>query len=449
MQSLLLKLLILSGAAAFSGALFALIPAGGAVQKALCLGLAILVMLAGLAYPWPRRSVSLIWVMPVLVAFGFLSALSHSSSLLYALAAAQSLVIGVVVYLACLMLTLDARTLAALKRTFLALCVIQIVFAFLKLVTHGIDEKVLIGTMSHAAGQLGFLFPAIAAPLTIFLLRDRPSRMYLMLAGLLVFGVINEKRSVVFLLPIVILAAVWLNAPQSHDIRGRARRNSWIPAALIGCAGSAIGLMAMPSLNPDAGYSGSFDPMFAINYAITYLTMDYGGPLQASYEEALRDVNVQVGRFVLAAEIVRWLQEADTMTLLVGLGFGTVTPSEWLGTEGDRLFDVLGTRGAISGAGLAVLETGLLGLALYVMLFAGAVQAAWAERRRARTRLARNWFGTVLVLIGVFAYDFFFYSLVLLRTLPMPFIFFGVLASIPLVARWDRVQTAATPRASA
>jgi hypothetical protein len=204
----------------------------------------------------------------------------------------------------------------------------------------------------------------------------------------------------------------------------------------------------MPSLNPDARYSGSFDPMFAINYAVSYLTMDYGGPLQASYEEALRDVNVQVGRFVLVAEIVRWLQVADTTTLLVGLGFGTVTPSEWLGTEGDRLFDVLGTRGAISGAGLAVLETGLLGLALYLMLFAGAIQATLAERRRAHTRLARNWFGTVLVLIGVFAYDFFFYSLVLLRTLPLPFIFFSILASLPLVARWDRLQAPSKPRAS-
>ena len=46
---------------------------------------------------------------------------------------------------------------------FLVLCALQFAASLVKLVVHGVDEKFLVSTMSHVAGQMGFLFPAIAA----------------------------------------------------------------------------------------------------------------------------------------------------------------------------------------------------------------------------------------------------------------------------------------------
>lgn len=423
---------------AFAGALFASFPGGTAVQKVLILCLSIVALLTRSGTAIPAQAVNLLAPYLAYCVLATASAIAVSGSILYALAALQPLLLGPIVYLAIVTCGVRIDHALFLSRLFVLVCLLQIGFAFIKLAVHGIDEKVLIGSMSHAAGQLGFLFPAVAVPIVVFLLGRRHRMwMFALLAGMFVFGIINEKRSIVFLLPIVILASLVAIRSPSRRTRRRPQFGFWLITVAILVGGFLLGLRAIPSLNPDEAYGGGVNPAFAIEYAIQYLTMDYGGPLQGAREMAAQDVNIQVGRFIILLEIARWLGSVDLATLLFGAGYGLITPSDWLGGQEDRLFEVLGTRGAISGAGLAVIETGLLGLGLYVAFFLTVARTATILAKQAHTEEARTWYRIVLVLLGVFAYDFFFYSTTLFRTLPMPVLVFSVLASLSLARRLD------------
>jgi len=158
--------------------------------------------------------------------------------------------------------------------------------------------------------------------------------------------------------------------------------------------------------------------------------MDYGGNLQGTYQDAMFDENIQVGRFVLISSIFDWLYNSAFLTKLFGLGFGVATPSEWIGQSTDPLFPILGTRGAISGAGLALIETGLIGFGLITLFFVRIYFSLQIAIKSTRNAQSLRWYKTLEVLLFLTLYDFFFYSTVLFRTIPMPLIFFALLSTM-------------------
>lgn len=431
---------------AFTGALFAVFPAGGALQKVLLLAACAVALSMQLASRLPRAALPPVAPLLAYVVLATLSAYYVSGSLVYTLAAVQPFLVCGILYATLVSSRPDARDLRLLANAFLALCAIQFAFSLIKLGVHGVDEKFLIGTMSHVAGQIGFLFPAIATPILVYIIRQRRQPwLYLLLAAMFAFGIINEKRSVVFLMPVILVASLVANRQPPAPGSRPAGIGTWLAALCIAAATVMLGLRAVPSLNPEESYAGSISLSFALEYAWTYLTMDYGGSLQSSYEQAIFDENVQVGRIIVVLDILRWLIHADWPTALFGMGFGTVTPSEWLPDSDDPLFKALGTRGAISGAGLALLETGLAGLSLFVLMFSIVIAMCLRLSRRTPSLAARQWLRTVLVVTGVFAFDFFFYSTALLRTMPLPYLFFLVVASVPLAAELGRRTGRAAP----
>jgi hypothetical protein len=431
---------------AFTGALFAAFPVGGALQKVILLSACAVALSMQLASRLPRAALAPAVPLLAYVVLATLSAYQVSGSMVYTLAAVQPFLVCAILYATLVSSRPDTSDLRMFANAFLALCAIQFGFSLIKLGIHGVDEKFLIGTMSHVAGQIGFLFPAIATPILVYIIRQRRQPwLYLLLAAMFAFGIINEKRSVVFLMPVILVASLVANRHPPLPGSRPAGVGAWLAALGIAAATVLLGLRAVPSLNPEESYSGSISLSFALEYAWTYLTMDYGGSLQSSYEQAVFDENVQVGRIIVVLDILRWLIHADWHSLLFGMGFGTVTPSEWLPDSDDPLFKALGTRGAISGAGLAVLETGLVGLSLFVLMFGIVIMMSLRQSRRTRSLAARQWLRTVLVIVGVFAFDFFFYSTALLRTLPLPYLFFLVVASVPVAAELGRRKPGSTP----
>jgi hypothetical protein len=421
---------------AFSGALFAAIPTGEISQKLLIAVLAFSAIVLQQRPSLSRRALILIWPFIAYCLIATFSAYAHSSSLIYTIAAVQSLLLGLIIYVWTINLQLEVNNLRRLRVLIYALVVIQFVFALGKLAVHGIDEKILIGTMSHTAGQLGFLFPAIAIPVLVFMMTGKNSFLtYLLVGAMFLFGVINEKRAVVFLLPLILLASLAVNYSGTR-YRGR----KLLAGGLIGLSGAVLGVSAIPSLNPGSAYGGDISFAYAIGYGLEYLTMDFGGPLQGSYAEAARDGGIQVGRVILWLSIIDWLSSADVRTLLFGNGFGTATPSVWLQEGSDPLFSLIGTRGGISGAGLAAVETGVVGLVTIGYLFVHIFKAIASAHRQADSLTARRWLRTLMIIHVVVCYDFFFYSTVLLRTLPLPAIFFALLGSIVFIKRWEQKQ---------
>lgn len=416
---------------AFGGVLFTTLPMGSAIQKASILLLVLIHVIGKPLIRLPSTSIAVIHPYLLYLAYCVVSAYWFSGTFSYVTSSLFPLLVGLGFYFYLITSRAHLYPIGAARNYVVAVCIIQIVFSIIKLFTHGIDEKILIGTMSHAAGQLGFLFPAVAVPLIVYFFKNRNQlQMWLVIFGLIAFGVINEKRSIVFLMPAIIYASVLANETP-HPKRHR----TWRLAKLIiilpfVCAGVLLGVAYIPSLNIGAEYGGAVNILFAIEYAIDYLTMDYGGSLQGSYDAAIYDENIQVGRLTLLFSIAEWLGKSSWSTKLLGVGFGAATPSEWLGGNKDAIFDIVGSRGAISGAGLALVETGVIGLGLFIYFFLNLHRTIRLLIEGSGDFDARRWYKTLNVVFYVFLYDFFFYSTTLLRTLPMPIIFFAAIATL-------------------
>ena len=135
--------------------------------------------------------------------------------------------------------------------------------------------------------------------------------------------------------------------------------------------------------------------------------------------------------------IIRWLNTRNLNEKLFGVGYGYATPSKWLHENNDRLFIILKTRGAVSGFGLALVETGLIGSTLICIFFINLFISLHKKYKKLLSISARRWFRMLAILYIVFCFDFYFYSNVLFRTLPMPFILASSIASVTIVSKFD------------
>jgi len=376
---------------AFSGAFFEIVLHGGVLQELLIVVLALTMIAMKKQIIISRQGLSMIWPFIVYLLIATLSAFTHSNSAVYTLAAIHSLFCCLIIYIWASSLFLDNNHLKRLRKIVYLIVFFQFVFVLIKFAVHGIDEKFLIGTMSNTAGQLGFLLPAVMIPLLIFMRRsDNIFITYALVAVMFLFGIINEKRVVVFLLPLITLASIAMNL-EGSILKSKYFYGNLFIGGLISLASLIIGVQAVPSLNPEEVLGGPVSLSHVFNYAIEYSTMDFGGTLQGSYEEAVNNMNIQVGRVTLWCSIWNWLSSVDTRTLLFGTGFGTATSSIWLTEDSDLIFDIIGTRGAISAGGLALIETGLVGFLTIGYWFLHIFWKLITVYRQAQSLIARRW----------------------------------------------------------
>lgn len=411
---------------ACSGAAFALLPYGDVIQKLAIVSIAMISILSLGRTTFPKRAISLIWPFLAYLIVALISGFATSGSILYTIIAANYLLIGLLLYIWAIYFHVNSKNIERIKAVLYIITFAQFLFSIIKFFTYGIDEKYLIGTMSHSAGQLGFLFPAVIVPIIVFLSKKKNYfSTYMLIGAMFIFGIINEKRAIVYLLPLIVIASLLINQEFSKSILRRA-----FVGLMLTVPASLIGIYAIPSLNIENQYGGEISAEHAFNYALDYLTMDYGDSLQGEYDKASSNTGIQVGRITLWASIYDWIRSTDGWTLLFGIGFGSVTPSMWLHDTGDLLFSTIKTRGAISGAGVSIIETGLIGFSLVTYFFIHIFIRIISAHKNSRTRRIKIWFSTLFIIHTIFCFDFFLYSTVLLRVLPMPLIFFSMLASI-------------------
>jgi hypothetical protein len=423
---------------AFTGAFFEIFHGGGVLQELLIAVLAFTMVTMKKQITISRQGLAIVWPFISYTLIATLSALTYSNSVFYTLAAIHSLLFCLIIYFWMSNLCLDDNRLKALRKLVYFIAFSQFVFVLIKFAVHGIDEKFLIGTMSNAAGQLGFLFPAVIIPLLIFMRRsDNIFISYALVAAMFLFGIINEKRVVVFSFPLIILASLVVDLEGSF-LRSRDFRGNLLIGVLLGLTGFIIGIHMIPSLNPEEVFGGPISLSHVYKYTIEYSTMDFGGTLQGSYEEAVNNTKIQVGRITLWRSIIEWLSLVDTKTVLFGTGFGSATPSIWLTEDSDLLFGIIGTRGSISAGGLALIETGIVGFLAIGYWFVHIFWKLIIIYRQAHSLTARRWFRLIMLVHFIFCFDFFYYSTSLLRTFPMPLIFFGFITSIFIVKSKDK-----------
>ena len=392
-----------------------------------------------------KRALSIMTLFFIYSFYALISAFFYFGNLIDVVFIFQSLLTCNIIYIAFSGLNFNDKDLDALKKIAYFIICLQILFSWIKFILVGIDEPFLIGTMSHSAGQLSLLFPAVSIPILFFLMnRDNRIVIFCLIFFLFAFSIIGEKRAAIFILPSLIITSYIFIAPRLSE--GLFSINKYsrlfnlifknITLLIFVLIISILAIQYIPSLNKEEISGGSVSLTFIFDFAISYLTMDYGSSMQGDYSQALLNNDVQVGRITLLNSIFEWIKLGDLKTMLFGLGYGSVTPNSWIQGE-DILFLTIGTRGAISGFGLAIIETGIVGSALIsIFLFYIPLKIMFTIKKLYSNQ-AKRWFRMLILVFLIFIFDFFLYSVSLMRTMPLPLIFILALSSITIVQRID------------
>tara|TARA_B100000767_G_C19715735_1_gene514871 strand:+ start:90 stop:1490 length:1401 start_codon:yes stop_codon:yes gene_type:complete len=426
----------------FFGVFFAFLPAGAMVQKfAFLIVMTSIFIRQKFKIYFPKGMLGYVFALLLLFFYSFISSYWLFESLTVALLVSQKYFFLILCLCAasqiCVALS-DPKNHTSLKRVIIFLVVTQFIFVIVKFLILGkIDEGFLIGSMHHNAGQLGFLFPALMIPVVCFLFYPKKIWLALGLILLLIgFGALNEKRSIFYLGPVIIVSSLYALRGKNLSLKS-SWRNSLIICACLGLMsflsneiGSLSGAEAVNSISSDNRL------MYLFSYAVEYLTMDYGGALQAMESVAIKDTNVQVGRIIVWAKGLDLMASSSTLHQLFGHGFGYVTPSEYI-NESDNLFTKLGFRGAISGALELFIEGGIIALGLILYLFISPLLHLLRLRRvlkKFKREGSRDYQASsiTIILLLIFIFDFFFYSNILLSTLPLPVLFFMLIYTVNL-----------------
>ena len=373
--------------------------------------------------------------------FALISSFLLSKNIVYSLASIQSLLTIVLTYLWVSSMNFNYAQLRKFRSLAYLIIVVQIFFSLYKYSFYGINEQWFIGTMSHSAGQLSLLFPAIAIPLMFFLMKREVKLMsYILVFFLFLFAIIGEKRAAVFILPIIILASYIFIL--SDELKPKNVSNKFVLfAILFGLV--SLGIYLISSLNSLQVERGNVNYLYIFEYAWNYLNMScvddlYYETLQGLCSDMDTVRNIHYGRFKLTLLAFDLVFSSDIKTLLFGLGYGAVTPSELLGNSRDILYEVTRLRGSLSGFCHALIETGLFGAGLISSFFLIIFIKLKIGIKKLKSKNAVKWYKMLMVILGVFCFDFFFYSTVLFRAMPLPIIFGGLLASIIIVKKIDQ-----------
>jgi len=319
---------------------------------------------------------------------------------------------------------------------------VQLPVALWKLAFIGVDEKHWIGTLSQNAGQLGLLVPLFALSFLVPIYLRRGGFLYPVLIFFFsAFGVINEKRAIVFILPLffVIAGAIYvgfklrlnnqaiLGKAGWVDIKGLTGRFTALAGISVGIAIAATYMI--PSLRCDNEHNPQSCIMQSLTYARDYLTRGYSSPLNASRTSVDENTNIQLGRIRLIQATVEHKLDQGPLIVLFGYGAGAINTSPLLGEDRrDILYTKFGLRGTYPGAIAILFEAGLIGLVGMVLFFVVVMRGAVRGVRLTVTCEKGAAYGAgVILMVLVMGFDFFIYSIVGWTSQTLAPVFFAVL----------------------
>jgi len=252
------------------------------------------------------------------------------------------------------------------------LFIIQIPTAVIKLFIYGQGEHA-IGTYAEGSGGNSTVIPMIAVSFLLpyhYMYRKRLATFALGL-GFLAFGIIGGKRGIVVLVPLVVLlSAMCMRWNMGRKMLGR--RSFAVVFAVI--AGGLLAFYAtcraVPRLNPDRRVWGRFSASFAVQVLSERLETEQEGG--ASHR--------------ISATVTAWrhIYKRGAGTVLLGRGPGSIMLSIF--QSYDKRFagtaDGLKIRYGITGLSWLLLQTGVLGAAVWLGFFIYALTLVSRAGRR-------------------------------------------------------------------
>lgn len=322
-------------------------------------------------------------------------------------------------FVALLNLNLSEKTVRAVNGYVMLIFAFQIVPALIKFSQVGFREGGGIGTVSVDAGEFSTTLPLFAISfLFAFYYWLRDVKYLLWIPVFIAFGILGEKRAVIFYLPLLLLV-VYLIFPyglQRGEFSSGAGRprlvRKGLAALLLLSAGTLyVGLRLMEQLNPEQSRWGSFDIGYALTTVYEYESnvLEEGGYFEKGQRDPYRGDPLATGRISSTLMSFQRLANEGMVALLVGSGPGLLTRS-----VGGEIFDTLrsiGIRYGLTGLMWLLNQVGILGALLFLLFY---VQLFRRGLKAYRKIQGSYWKGITLGFLGasfVFLLDFITYSL--------------------------------------
>lgn len=277
-----------------------------------------------------------------------------------------------------------------LEKLVFELILLQIIFSVAKYIIIGPTESI-VGSVASQGGALATVFPMLGF---MFLwLKNRgkfETRDWVITFGLAFIGFVSLKRALWFIMPILIALVMFYIPKQKISLKVAILSLIAVPLVFY------LGVRFNPTLNKEGTFGGSFDLKYSFNYAQDYM---FGS----------KDNNeTGLGR--------------GGATLLVYDKFfnGDVTEKDWLGyglrfmyaTDYEE-FDELGLgisgKGAATGVFQTLVTNGYIGI-IATILFVFSLLVKTKNKR------------LKYVLLGIFCWEYFFYTGIIFRELSLSFL---------------------------
>ena len=266
---------------------------------------------------------------------------------------------------ALLNLNISESTIKKINKYIVLLFLIQIPAAITKFVIIGQDEGAGVGTVSMQGGELSTILPLVAiAFLFAFCLFKSKKKYIVFIIGFMIFGLIGEKRALMFYIPLLLFLVYYLYTKQRRAKRIFSIRKAQMKYIFLILVISFLGLYSasklIVTLNAENEIGGSFDPKFLANKVITYNTW-------------VLDNGKVFGRYAATIYTYRCLEKGGPINLLLGLGTGNMVESSLIKGRQRVAFNRFGIRAGLTGFVWFAFQVGLLGTIflcyLYLKLF--------------------------------------------------------------------------------
>ncbi|MBJ2183424.1 MAG: hypothetical protein JFR38_02805 [Muribaculaceae bacterium] len=256
------------------------------------------------------------------------------------------------------------------------LCVSQFFAAVLKFGIVGIMEPY-IGSMSSHAGGITTLFSlaGFTACLLVWFCSRRKSMLW-MCVGFIIFGLVGEKRALVFMIPVSYFICFLMYSRLSRVPSLRILRNLTVGIILAPVLFYVM-VRVHPSFNRERKVWGEFDLEYTLNYADKYNSGAMAG-------------DDKIGRAEALGHFQKHLSQAPTLNLLFGYGTGLLVQSGYnkdigRGKGGVEKYALRrwGIGYAMSIGFLSMIaQVGVIGLAMYLMIWMSWLIALYRMLRR-------------------------------------------------------------------
>lgn len=302
-----------------------------------------------------KRDLLLVGMFYVFTALFFINFYYYEQSIVVGIFKFYNYVIPFLLFFALKARDIDEKEWDSMAKFILTLITFQATFSIVKLLVIGYLEGV-IGSVTISGGSM-----AVTLPLTGLLIywvyknETIKGTGWIFVAYILLIGVASLKRAIWFIYPIV-LSGLLLKSASIRSARTVGYAIVLVPMVFY------FGLRSNPTLNPEGKVWGSFDPEFALNYALDYSGVSEekrGGDLaQGRWGASWSLISNLSGRLFSAQGLLGFPSERS----------GYLDSDEFVAEDYGLKYGTM-----VSGIGTLMLKHGYIATFLLMMIFIGYV----------------------------------------------------------------------------